>query len=132
MRSGAEGGAPAPVSFAPMTTRDLTEASPLLRGPLLGLGLGLLAGGLEAVQIALTVKLALAFGQALALAALCAALGGLLGAAAGLVGGVFALLLTRSRDWLPYRRSALALAFAAVFLGCWYLWPAARQLAGQG
>ena len=65
---------------------------PVLKGPVLGLGLGFVAGSAEALKLSYTLLLELGFGEAFLGASACILLNGLLGAVLGVVGGVAALV----------------------------------------
>jgi len=103
--------------------------APWKRAPILGFGVGVMAGGFEAIKISVTLKLALTFGQGLLLGATSSLLGGLMGAAFGLGAGLLAQLVTRG--WLDYRRHAFSTATVAFLVGVWYLLPAAADLYSQ-
>ncbi len=96
---------------------------PALRVPVLGLGLGLVAGGFEAVKLGATLQLSVGFGAAMATAVVCMLLGGLLGLVAALVPAAL-VELPRLRGFKP-RQNALGMAFTGAILGWWYLVPAA-------
>lgn len=98
------------------------DLRPLLRLPILGFGLGLVAGGFEAIGIGSTLKLALGLGDALVLGLTSVLLGGLLGAGFGLLAGGVAELLPRL--WLKPRRLAAGMAVTGALFGFWYLVPA--------
>lgn len=109
---------------------DLSTWAPWKRAPILGFGLGIMAGGFEAIKLSVTLKLSLSFGEGLLLALTSCVLGGLMGAGLGVVAGALVQLTTRR--WLDYRRHALGLATVAFFMGAWYLLPAAADLYEQG
>lgn len=98
------------------------DLRPLLRLPLLGFGLGLVAGGFEAIGIGSTLKLALGFADALVLGLASVLLGGLLGLAFGFIAGAVAEVLPR--PWLKPRRLAAGMAVTGALFGLWYLVPA--------
>jgi hypothetical protein len=108
----------------------MNRLGPLLRTPLLGFGLGALAGGFEAVAVAATLDLALTWSDAFALAGSVVGLAGTVGLLLGVPAGVAVAIGTRS--WFPPRRYAAGMALTAVFLGCWYLWPLGLYKAEQG
>ena len=111
-------------------TLDLAEIAPLKRAPFLALGLGMMAGGFEAIKLSATLKLSMSFAQGLVLGLTSVALNGLLAAGLGLVAGLVVQLLTGR--WLPYRRHAMGMAITAWLLGVWYLLPVATELYAQG
>lgn len=103
---------------------------PLYRAPVLGWGLGLVAGGMEAVGLAATVPAAPTVVDGVLLGVLAVVAGGLLGALVGVVGGVFAETVLRKRH-TPARHAG-SMAFSAFFLSGWFLWAAAAFKLGQG
>lgn len=110
-----------------MALRDLPVA---LRAPVLGFGLGAVAGGFEAFKLAATLKLSVHFVDALALGLVTVGLDALLGAALAVPVGLLAALVARKA--LPSRRHALAMAGTAALLAWWFLVPAAADLQDQG
>lgn len=109
---------------------DFAELAPIKRAPLLAAGLGLLAGGFEAVKLSATLKLSMTFTQGLALALSSVVLNGALAFGLGIVSGI-AVQLTTGR-WLPYRRHAMSMAVTAWLLGVWFLLPVAFDIYAQG
>jgi len=103
---------------------------PARRGPVLGLWLGLVAGGVESVGIALLTAPGVSLAEGLMLGLLSVVCGGVLGVAAGTMGGLVADGIVR---WpkLPARHSA-SMAVAGFVLSGWWLWPAAMFKLGQG
>ena len=103
---------------------------PIKRGPILGCGLGLLMGGMEAVGLAATapISLDLAAGLGWGLSSVLA--GGLLGFVAGLLGGITAEWVLRAPE-LPARH-AVAMGGAGFFLAGFHLWSMALVKLGQG
>ncbi len=110
--------------------KALRDLSPWLRVPILGFGLGAVAGGFEAIKLAATLKLSLSFSQALALGLTAVGMDALLGVGCAIPAGVLASLLPGGMR--PSRRHALGMALTAVLLGAWFLVPAARVLLAQG
>ncbi|MCB9777513.1 MAG: sulfatase-like hydrolase/transferase [Alphaproteobacteria bacterium] len=106
--------------------RDLSVA---VRAPLLGMALGAVGGGFEAIKLGATLKLALDPGQALALGAVTVGLGLVLGFVLGIPAGLVATVVTRGP--MQSRRHAIGLALTGVLLGLWYLVPAAQELLSQ-
>jgi hypothetical protein len=102
----------------------------LVRVPVLGWGLGLVAGGFEAVKLGATLQLSVGFGEALLMALACVLLGGLLGAVAALLPAAL-VSLPRFRGFAP-RQNALGMALTGAALGWWYLLPAAAVKLDQG
>lgn len=109
---------------------DFAEIAPLKRVPFLALGLGMVAGGFEAIKLSATLKLSMSFTQGLALGLTSVVLNGALAFALGIAAGVVVQLLTGR--WLPYRRHAMGMAITAWMLGVWYLLPVAFELYDQG
>ncbi|MFT5680291.1 MAG: choline-sulfatase [Myxococcota bacterium] len=109
---------------------DLAEIAPIKRAPLLATGLGLMAGGFEAIKLSATLKLSMTFTQGLALALSSVVLNGALAFGLGLVAGTVIQLLTGR--WLPYRRHAMSMAVTAWLMGVWFLLPVALDLYEQG
>ncbi len=103
---------------------------PLLRGPLLGLGVGLVAGGIEALVIGIRSALALSFLEAMALGLVAVILDGILGALAGAVGGAVAELLPES--WLDSRRHAASIGVAAFLVSAWFFAHLALAVVASG
>ncbi|RME27367.1 MAG: hypothetical protein D6798_04730 [Deltaproteobacteria bacterium] len=108
----------------------LRDLPPWARAPILGFGLGAVAGGFEAVKLAATLKLALSFGQAMALALAAVGMDALLGLCFAIPAGVVATILPGLSS--TSRRHALGMALTATALGAWFLVPAARVLLDQG
>lgn len=108
---------------------NISTWQPWKRVPVLGFGLGIMAGGFEAVKLSVTLKLSMTFVQGLLLAMTCSVLGGMMGLGFGLLGGLCAQLLTRK--WLEYRRHAMGLAVVSFLFGVWYLIPAALDIYDQ-
>ena len=100
------------------------------RVPALGVGVGLIAGAFEAVQIGARLALSLSVGEALLLSVSAAVCGGIVGAALGLGVGLFAQWRwsARAQPW------ALATSMALVTVGvaAFYLGFAAKNLLDQG
>ncbi len=103
---------------------------PIQRGPVLGLCLGLIFGGAEAIGCAVTAPISLDVGQGILWGLLSVLLGGLVGSLAGVVGGALAEWGLR-RAALPARH-AVATAGAGFFLCGWHLWPMAMEKLQQG
>lgn len=93
-----------------------------------GLGLGFLAGGLEATVIAARVQLALGFDDGILLSTVSVLCGGAMGA---LLGGVIGLLFSirggRPDQWT--RGLSRSAGGVAGCLGAWHLWPAGWTVA---
>jgi len=102
----------------------------LFRAPILGFGLGLVAGGFEAIGVGSTLKLSLSLVDAAVLGLTSVALGGLLGALFGFGAGLFLELFARKRS-LATRLSG-TMALSAVAFGFWYLVPAGIDKLEQG
>ena len=113
-----------------MAKIDLSEIAPIKRAPLLAAGLGMMAGGFEAIKLSATLKLSMTFTQGLALAMTSVVLNGVLAFALGIIAGI-TVQLTTGR-WLPYKRHAMSMAITAWLLGTWYLLPVAFDLYDQG
>ncbi|NOY25841.1 MAG: sulfatase-like hydrolase/transferase [Oligoflexia bacterium] len=109
-----------------MALRDL---SPSFRAPILGLGLGAVAGGFETIKLAATLKLSLSFVQAMVLGLTTVGLDAVLGLSLAVPVGVVVALCTRGK--LASRRHALSMALTAALLAWWFLVPAARDLMDQ-
>ena len=103
---------------------------PVKRGPMLGLGLGLIVGGMEAVALAATAPISLDPLQGILWGLVSVAIGGLVGLVSGLLGGIIAEWGVR---WpaLPARH-AVAMGGAGFFLSGWHLWAMAAVKLGQG
>lgn len=108
----------------------MVQWRPMLRAPVLGWGLGLVAGGFEALKLAFTLQLSVGFGEALAGALVAVLCGGLVGAV-GAIGPGLVVSLPPFRGFKP-RQNALAMAFTGAVLGLWYLLPAAALKLDQG
>jgi len=104
----------------------LRDLSPGVRAPILGFGLGAVAGGFEAIKLAATLKLSPSFLQALELGLVAVAADAVLGLVFALPVGLAVQLLTRRM--MASRRHALGMAATAALLGWWFLVPAARTL----
>ncbi len=100
-----------------------------LKVPLMALGLGLLAGGLEGLAIASTIRLQLDFGEAFALMLCSLAAGALIGLGLGIPAGILASL-PRTRQ-TPAHRQSFGLGLVAFGLACWYFWPMGWGLVQQ-
>lgn len=100
-----------------------------LHGALWSVGLGLVAGGLEAIGLAASLELPLGFGGFLLLGLVAVGSLGLLGGLAGLIAGVVHPLLG---GWPSSRAIAAQLGVAAGLLCGWFLWAAAATLVDQG
>ena len=99
------------------------------RVPMLGLGVGLISGAFESVQIGARLSLGLGVGEAMLLSLTASAAGGLLGAALGLPVGLFAAWRWRER---PTSYSlAMAMALTTFAIGAFYLSFAALNLYEQ-
>ena len=103
---------------------------PLTRAPLLGFGLGAVAGGLESVQIGAIIKLYLTFGEAAVTGLVAVLLDGLVGAALAIPVGVAVHLW--GQGWKPRHQYAACMTGTAALLGLFFLVPAAVALADQG
>ncbi len=110
--------------------RGVHRLRPALRAPLLGLGLGALSGGLEAVAVGAAASVSAGPVDAGALAAVSTGLGAVLGAALAVPAGAMAELLPRR--WLPPARHAFGMSLTALFLGWWHLLPAAADRLAEG
>ena len=108
----------------------LSSLRPALRAPLLGFGLGALAGGFEALALGATLRLSMGFFDGLLLGATAVLLDGLLGAVLAVIPGIWADLILRKR--LTPARYAAAMTGTALLLGCWFLWPLGAHKQGQG
>ena len=99
------------------------------RAPMMGLGVGLIAGAFESVQIGAKLALSLSFGEAFLLSFSAALCGGIVGVALGIGVGLFAQWRWRSRSQ-PW---ALATAMALTTLGiaAFYLGFAVKNLVDQ-
>jgi len=103
---------------------------PAKRGPVLGLGLGLVAGGVEAIGIALLTAPGVSVGEGLQLGLLSVGCGALLGVSAGALGGLLSDFVIR---WPKLAaRNAMSMAIAGFLLAGWWLWPAATFKLSQG
>jgi len=100
-----------------------------LRCGVLGIGLGLLAGACEAVQIATDIRLDLSFGESFLLGMSASVMAGLFGFGIGLGVGLPIQLI--GRKWYPHRVYTLAMAATAFFLSGFFLWHAAGILMGD-
>ena len=80
------------------------------RAPMMGLGIGLIAGAFESVQIGAKLALSLSFGEAFLLSFSAALCGGLVGAALGIGVGLFAQWRWRSRSQPWALATAMALS----------------------
>lgn len=96
---------------------------PLARGPMLGWGLGLVAGGMEVVARVAPSAAAPSIVQGVLLGLLGVLSGGLLGLLAGFVGGLGSELVARRRA--PPVRNTVPMAVAGFLLAGWYIWPLA-------
>jgi hypothetical protein len=103
---------------------------PIRRGPVLGVGLGLIVGGVEALGWALTAPVYPTIGGGIVWGLISVLLGGVVGAIAGLLGGAIAEWVVRAPE-LPARH-AVAMAGAGFFLSGWHLWPMALAKLAQG
>ena len=103
---------------------------PLRRGPLLGLGVGLVAGGIEALVLGARSALGLSFGEALALGLVAVILDGILGLIAGVVGGAVAELVPDS--WLDSRRHAVSIGVAAFLVSAVFFAHMAMAVVASG
>jgi arylsulfatase A-like enzyme len=103
---------------------------PLFRGPLLGLGVGFVAGGIEALVLGARSALALSFGEVLALGLVAVILDGVLGWIAGVVGGAVAELVPDS--WLESRRHAMSIGVAAFLVSAWFFAHLAMAVVASG
>jgi len=107
----------------------LRDLSPALRAPILGFGLGAIAGGFEAIHLGASLKLSLGFLDGLKLGLVALLFDALLAAGLALPVGILVQLLTRR--WLASKRHALSMALTAALLAWWFLVPAAQSLADQ-
>lgn len=105
-------------------------AKRLTRGALLGLGLGLVAGGMETAGLAAT-SWSLPSAGAFVVAGVVSMLGlGVLAALASVVAGLVVFPL--SRHLATSDMHARQMGVVGTLLVSWYLWPAAIVLVGQG
>ena len=98
-----------------------------LRVAALGAATGALAGGIEAVGLALTMTLPMSAGESLQLGVATVGLDALLGFGSGVAGGVVAQVV-RTHRWKRYR---LGFTVASVLLAFFFLAPLARTLYRQ-
>jgi arylsulfatase A-like enzyme len=99
---------------------DSTERTWLMV-PWRSLGLGLLAGGLEGLAIASTVRLRLDWGEAFTLMLVSLVAGALIALLASVPAGIVAQLAWRRRP--ESHRQALGLGIVGFLLAAWYFWP---------
>lgn len=108
----------------------LNRIAPPLRAPILGFGLGLVAGGVEVIAHAALVSVHLSLPQGLLLGLTTVGLGGLVGALfAAPVGAVLRFLPS---VWAPATRNGAGMAATAGLLAWWYLVPLALEKFDQG
>ena len=103
----------------------LNRISPPLRAPILGFGLGAVAGGFEVVAMAATSRLHLELADALLLGVVTMLTGGAVGLVFGGISGLILAALTRS--WLTAARNGAGMAATAGMLGWWYFIPLALE-----
>jgi arylsulfatase A-like enzyme len=106
------------------------QEPPVLKGPVLGLGLGFVSGAAEALKLSYTLLLELTFAEAFLGAFACVLLNGLLGLLFGLAGGAVAQFWPRSH--YEANRHAIGMTVTAWMLCCWHILPMASTLVGQG
>ncbi len=104
--------------------------NPALRAPILGFGLGVIAGGFEAIALSSTLKLSMDFGSALVLTLCAVGIGGLIGAAAAVPFG--ALSATLGRKWSAPSQHATSMAGGALLVAAFYLLPAVQGKLAAG
>jgi hypothetical protein len=97
---------------------------------LLGLGVGLVAGGIETLVLGARSGLGLSFGEVMALGLVAVILDGVLGLLAGVVGGTVAELLPDS--WLYSRRHAASIGVAAFLVSAWFFAHLALAVVASG
>ena len=103
---------------------------PLRRGPLLGLGVGLVAGGIEALVLGARSALGLSFAEVLALGLVAVILDGIMGLIAGVIGGAVAELVPDS--WLDSRRHAVSIGVAAFLVSAVFFAHMAMAVVASG
>ena len=101
-----------------------------LKVPLLSIGLGLLAGGLEGLAVANTIRLQLGWSEAFLLMACTLLAGVVVAVAASIPAGLLAANVWRSRT--ASHRQALGLGIVGFVLAAWYFWPMGWGLVQQG
>lgn len=101
-----------------------------LKVPLLSLGLGLAAGGLEGLAIASTIRLQLAFGEAFLLMLCSLVAGAVIAVGLGIPAGILCSLGWRKNT--AAHRQSLGMGLVAFGLACWYFWPMGWGLVQQG
>lgn len=107
----------------------LHRIPPPARAPVLGFGLGAVAGGFEVVAMAATLRLHLETADALLLGLATVGLGGAMGAVFGALAGLGLAAFTRS--WLMAARNAAGMSATAGLLAWWYLVPLALDKLDQ-
>jgi arylsulfatase A-like enzyme len=101
-----------------------------LRVPLLSIGLGLLAGGLEGLAVASTLRLQLSWGETFLLMLCTLLAGALVALVAAIPAGLVAQRVWRART--PSHRQALGLGLVGFVLAAWFFWPMGWGLLQQG
>lgn len=100
---------------------------PALRAPVFGLGVGAIAGGLESVQIAITLSLDPPLGEAALLCLAAVALNAIFGALVSLPIGLLAERVSTD----PVRQNAASIAGTTFVVALWFLAHAALELWSQ-
>lgn len=108
----------------------LTRISPPLRAPILGFGLGLVAGGFEVVAHAALLSVHLTVFQGGLVGVATVGLGGLMGALLALPVGLILRFLPS--HWKEATRNGAGMAATAGLLAWWYLVPLALEKFEQG
>ncbi len=101
-----------------------------LKVPELAIGLGLLAGGLEGLAVATTIRLQLGWGEAFLLMACTLLAGVVVALGAAIPAGFLVQRVWRGRT--ASHRQALGLGLVGFVLAAWYFWPMGWDLVRQG
>lgn len=109
-----------------MALRDL---SPALRAPILGFGLGAVAGAFEAINLSARLKLSLSFVDGVKLGLTAVLFDALLAFVLAIPIGL--LVQVATRRWLTSKRHAASMTLTAAALAWWFLIPAAQVLFEQ-
>lgn len=97
-----------------------------LRSMWFAVGLGMVAGCFEAVQIVAMLRLDLSLAQGAVLTLCCAAAGAVVGLPAGLVAGLFVQVAARNQ--LDSKAYAMAMGLTGFLLSGFYLWQATANM----
>ncbi len=101
-----------------------------LKVPLLAAGIGMLAGALEGLAIASTIRLQLSWVEAFVLMLVTVAAGAIVAVGTGIPAGILASFTQRGEA--ASRRQALGLGIVGFVLAGWYFWPMGWGLVQQG